>query len=81
MSSHTVIAILRDPDTGDAVVHHAEYPYEAEFCEFYWAEGNMACDCNRKKLIDRAGALPEMSTSCGNRIILEAIYFDGVKLV
>lgn len=76
-----VIAILRDPDTGDAAVHRTEYLYEAEAAEHYWTEGNFACDCNRSDIIRRANGLPVLRpTICGRRIILEALFYDGERI-
>ncbi len=77
-----VTAILRDPDTGDACVYSAPYPYEAEVAEFYWTEGNMSCDCNKRLILRRANLVPEEREGghCGDRILLDALFYGGERI-
>ncbi len=74
---------IRDTTTGES----RECSYEAadvDRCDFYWLEGNMACDCNRRLYFERAagnepgdGDLP-----CGDgRYRYDWVEADGVRIV
>lgn len=91
---------LRDTRTGRAVVHRSEFgnlqrdplpvgpDWRAEphdyFHEYWWADGNMGCDCNRQTLGDDTGGVcgddvPELRcNSGGNVIVIDKITPAGV---
>lgn len=83
-----VIAMLQIPD---GRVFEYRYETEREYAdgqEFYWQDGNMACDCNRSICLNQThglqlGALDasgEYALPCGlNAIRLLSLIVDGVE--
>jgi len=74
-----VEAVLFDPATGleTTVTSTAE---DRDGAEFYWTEGNMGCDCNRRLEIARARGEPDVEdVACGSAIELRSLKLDGVE--
>lgn len=43
----TTVYRIRDNESGIEVEHCVDYLSDS-LCDFWWTDGNMACDCNRK---------------------------------
>lgn len=50
-----------------------------EEASYWWAEGNMACDCNRQKLI--LGLLGDEILGCGESIRIDRIESDELPTI
>lgn len=80
-----VKVLLHDTATGDEGwdVHQVE-PQYVETQEFWWTEGNAACDCNRLMFLHRAlgKERPDKDGTdypCGDsRVVIKAATIDGV---
>ena len=78
-----VVARLRLPDGREFNVRDdwKTPPSEPDSVEFYWSDGNMACDCNRARLINQQHALetvlPERCDT--TEIELVSLTVDGVE--
>jgi hypothetical protein len=75
-----VRVLLLDRETGDEAWHEdlVESQY-LESQEFWWTEGNGACDCNRGDFLARALGKPEPNLSCSDtRIAIVRAEIDGV---
>ena len=77
--AHRVRVRLRDTKTGEEGVH--EYDAEnADGAEFYWTDGNMACDCNRMQCLHEALGRPDPAVGCGSsRVVIVDASIDGVR--
>ncbi len=72
----TLVIELMDMTTGFHDVIEQEWFGSNEGAEFYWTEGNMACDCNR------AQVLLSVDRLCGNDMFkLLSLSLDGEDLV
>lgn len=45
---------IRKNETGEVRFHAVDSEWN-EVAEFYWTEGNAACDCNRQLFFERSG--------------------------
>lgn len=75
--------LLRDTQTGKEAWHSEQAdPNNLDGLNFYWTEGNMACDCNRLLTLCRALGEPDQDIECGSsrvRIVEATLY--GVLLM
>ena len=75
-----VRVLLRDTQTGDEAWH--EYDVEDRYAdsqEFWWTDGNGACDCNRMGDLARALGREDPDLECGHdRIVIAQAEIDGV---
>lgn len=76
------IVIRRNSDG----VKHVCRGFDGDWSEYWWLEGNGACDCNRKRTFEEVmdPDLPEDETSCpcgsGAYSVLEARLPDGTVI-
>jgi hypothetical protein len=52
------------------VMDNFDYAYPIEAAIYYWAEGNLSCDCNRRLWIEKyhPGTVPADEEACGDTI-------------
>ena len=83
-----VVAVLRLQDGREFIHSHSmtpepDEPFD-EFClsvEFYWTDGNNACDCNRSSMINKDHGL-DLDESCGDsRVELISLKIQGREMI
>jgi hypothetical protein len=76
-----VVAVLTLAD-GHTFTHR--YDVESHYAdsqEFWWTDGNMACDCNRAEAINREYGT-ELPVACGDSLVrLLSLMVDGQVVV
>ncbi len=77
----TVAARLRLPDGREFDVRDdwTTPPIEPDSVEFYWSDGNMACDCNRARLLNHQHGLAITERCDTEEITLLSLMVDGVE--
>jgi hypothetical protein len=81
------------PSGYDVIIRRAsdgvERTYHMSGCEmptarddFWWSEGNGACDCNRGDFFERAGGNDDSDESCGDSryLVVAFIGSDGARV-
>lgn len=77
---------LRDTQTGETAIRELDLS-PTTTCDFWWLEGNYACDCNRKLEWDRARNVNgdfEDDYPCNagrNRYVFDWVEADGVRFI
>lgn len=79
---------IRDTATGETAIR--EYSdLSSGTSDFWWLEGNYACDCNRKMEFDRARGMSEDEIDAGsypcnggpNRYTFDWVEADGTRFI
>lgn len=75
----TLALVLRDTLTGESARIEEEV-LSTETANFYWLDGNGACDCERLRRIAEAHGRPDPNLPCGTgRVDITAATIDGVE--
>ncbi len=73
---------IKNNDTGEVRLCKQDIGWNGEGSEFWWTEGNMACDCNRHNEFLRANGEEETDVEC-DMIRYSALYAeleDGTRI-
>lgn len=60
------VVIVRNSDGAQVVQRPSWKPCYTWADEFWWTEGNMGCDCNRRLCFARAAGEPDCEMTCGH---------------